>query len=103
MSSNTLQDYAKQALDCTERMLLLAEQQDWQALATLEIDRSILLGRLFEHPNLPDMLSKLADTLRLIIELDQKTIALSQSARDTLKSELSLLVQGKKAVHAYLD
>ena len=103
MSLSTLQSYASHALSCTEKMYTLAEQQDWEALEELETERSQLLDTLFSHPALPGMLSKLANTIRLIIELDQKTISLGKNARNALKNEMRLLVQGKKAVDAYLD
>jgi len=103
LSLDTLQSYASQALSCTEKMFILAEQQEWDALGKLEADRNALLDSLFNHPGLPHMLAKLANTLRLIIELDQKTIALGENAREALKNEMRLLTQGKKAVDAYLD
>ena len=102
MSLHTLQGYASQALSCTQEMFTLAQRQEWQALARLETDRSMLLDSLFNHPGLPQMLAKLASILRQIIELDQKTIALGTEAKDALKNEMRLLAQGKKAVDAYL-
>ena len=102
MSIQTLQGYAAQALSCSEQMFNLAQQQEWEALTQLEADRSLLLDRLFKHPALPQMLAKLATTLRQIIEMDQQTIALGKQAKDALKNEMRLLTQGKKAVDAYL-
>ena len=102
MSIHTLQGYASQALSCTEQMFALAQRQEWAALAQLEADRSMLLDSLFNHPGLSQMLAKLATTLRQIIELDQKTIALGTEAKDALKNEMRLLAQGKRAVDAYL-
>ncbi len=103
MTAQTIESYASQALSCTQQMLLLAEQSDWDGLGELESQRARLLDSLFQHPSLPVMLARVADTLRKIIEVDQKTIALGQEAKQALKNEMSLLNQGKKAVDAYLN
>jgi len=102
LTIHTIEGYASQALSCTEHMYLLAEQQDWDGLGQLEMERSQLLDALFNHPSLPSLLAKIADTLRRIIEMDQKTMALGKQARQTLKREMELLNQGKRAVDAYL-
>ena len=102
MSIQTIEGYASQALSCSLQMYLLAEQQDWDGLGKLEMERSLILESLFSHPSLPLLLAKIADTLRRIIEMDQKTMALGKQARQALKREMELLNQGKRAVDAYL-
>jgi len=102
VSIHNIEGYASHALSCSEQMYLLAQKQDWDALGQLEKERSIILESLFNHPSLPLLLAKVADTLRQIIEVDQKTMSLSQQARQALKSEMELLNQGKRAVDAYL-
>lgn len=103
MSIQTIESYASQALSCSQQMLLLAEKCDWDGLGKLESQRAMLLDSLFEHPSLPIMLAKVADTLRRIIEVDQKTIAMGTEAKQALKNEMNLLSQGKRAVDAYLN
>ncbi|MDH5446330.1 MAG: flagellar protein FliT [Gammaproteobacteria bacterium] len=103
MTIQTIESYASQALSCSQQMFLLAEQQEWDALGKLESERNLLLQSLFSHPSLPMMLAKIADTLRYIIEIDQKTISLGKQARNILKNEMDMLKQGKKAVDAYLQ
>lgn len=95
-------DYAEQALDITTSMRVQAEEQNWEELTQLESRRSLILEKLFLHPAMPLSLAQVADMLRQIVELDQKTIALGQEARQALKSEMQLLTQGKRAVDAYL-
>lgn len=102
MTIQTIESYASQALSCSQQMFLLAEKSEWDELGKLETQRAMLLESLFKHPSLPFLLARVADTLRKIIEIDQKTMALGKQARDTLKNEMSLLNQGRKAVSAYL-
>jgi len=102
MTIQTLESYASQALSCSQQMFLLAEQEDWDGLGRLEIDRAMILDSLFNHPSLPLFLAKIADTLRKIIEMDQQTMALGKQARDSLTREMELLNHGKRAVDAYL-
>lgn len=102
MSIQTIEGYASQALSCSQQMYLLAEQADWEGLGRLEKERALLLDSLFDHPSLPLWLARIADTLRQIIEVDQKTMALGKDARQALKREMELLNQGKRAVDAYL-
>lgn len=102
MSIQSIEGYASQALSCTQQMYLMAGRQDWEGLTKLEKERSLILDSLFSHPSLPFVLAKIAGTLRRIIELDQKTIALGKHAQQALKSEMELLNQGKRAVDAYL-
>lgn len=102
MTLQTIEGYASQALSCSQQMYLLAEQQDWDGLCKLESERSLLLESLFNHPSLPLLLAKIANTLQRIIEMDQKTMAMGKQARKALKSEMELLNHGKRAVDAYL-
>ncbi|MDH5777373.1 MAG: flagellar protein FliT, partial [Gammaproteobacteria bacterium] len=89
------EDYAQEALDISETMLIQAEQQQWQELTQLETKRSGILEKLFQHPSMPQSLARVASLLRQIIELDQMTIACGNDARSALKTELQLLTQGK--------
>jgi len=102
MSLQTIEGYASQALNHSQRMLNLAEQEKWDELSKLEAERSLILDSLFDHPSMPSLLAKVADTLRRIIAIDQKTMALGKIARQSLTSEMKLLNQGKRAVDAYL-
>lgn len=102
MTIQTIEGYASQALSCSQQMYLLAEQEDWDQLIKLELERSVILDSLFNHPSLPNVLARIADTLRRIIETDQKIMALGKQARHALKKEMELLNQGKRAVDAYL-
>lgn len=102
MTIQTLEGYASQALNCSQQMYLLAEQQDWDSVSKLESERAFILSSLFDHPSLPLFLAKIADTLRYIIEIDQKTMAMGKQARQALSREMELLNQGKRAVDAYL-
>lgn len=102
MSIQTIEGYASQALTCSQQMYLLAEQEDWEALSKVETERSQILHSLFDHSAMPALLSRIAEPLRRIIELDQKIIALGKQARETLKGEMELLKLGKRAVDAYL-
>lgn len=102
LSIQTIEAFAAQALECTQQMHRLACQEDWQALTVLENERSQILTALFDHPALPQMLARIADTLRQIIEMDQKTMALGKQAQQALRREMELLNQGKRAVDAYL-
>lgn len=102
MSIQTLESYASQALSCTHQMHALAVEQNWDALTKLETERAVLLESLFNHPLLPSMLARIADSIRRIIEIDQQTIAMSKDAHQALRREMDLLKQGKRAVDAYL-
>lgn len=96
-------EYAERALELSNTMLLEAEQHNWPALSGLEARRAQVIERLFQHPGIDDALPQLADMLREVIELDQKTIALAETTRKALKQEMGSLNQGKRAVDAYLN
>lgn len=97
------QEYAEKALELSNSMLLEAEQHNWGALSELEDRRAQVIERLFQHPAISESLAGIANMLREVIELDQKTIALGEEARSALKNEMQMLSQGKRAVNAYLD
>lgn len=103
MSYETLKSYATQALACTEQMYFLAQNEKWEDVSRLEAERLDLIETIFNHPTLPTMLGKLANTIRRIIEIDQMTISLGKDAHCALKKEMELLTQGKRVVDSYLE
>lgn len=104
MTIQTIETYASQILSYSQKMYLLAEQEDWDGLANMEEKRTLIVDFLFEHPSVSSSLSKISDTLRHIIDIDRKTMLLGQDAQLAIENEMKLFKQGKRAraADAYL-
>ena len=99
----SLQQGADKVLRLSQRMLETAGQGEWEMLGQLEQERSRSLESLFQHPQMPDALPTIANTLLQVVDLDRQCIALGQQARDAMAAELNLQAQGERAVRSYLD
>lgn len=89
MQHLSLEQGANKVLRLTQRMLALAQENDWQAVAGLEQERQRSIDSLFRHPQLLQRMPTLVDILQQIVTLDKQCMALGEAARRQLADELN--------------
>ena len=99
----SLQQGAQKVLRLSERMLVYAEQGDWDLLSGLEIERSRSLTSLFNHPQISQSLSEIANTLYEVISIDKQCLRLGEEARKLMLVQLNHQSQGNRALNSYLQ
>ena len=87
-------------LRMTEAMEAAARDAEWERLFELEAKRREMLQTTFPLRDTPD--GKTAQTLRSILEKDQRIMAQVQETRDALGLQLQNLGRGRQASRAYL-
>jgi len=97
----SIEQTANKILRLTQAMRSMADDQDWDQFAHLEIERQRSLEYLFKHPDIANALQDVADTLRQVIQLDQESIALGEAAKRLLAEKLNLGSPQHAAISAY--
>lgn len=97
----SIQQTASKILRLTKAMRQLAQAQDWQEFSRLEVERQRSLEYIFRHPDISEALNDVADTLNLVIKLDQESIELGEAAKRLLAEKLNLQTPSDSAIKAY--
>jgi len=86
----------------SKKLLLLAEEGDWDAVVELEHSRGLLIESLFKTPPAiePNML---AEGIQFILDKNKILIQFSHSQRDSLRMEMSKAGRANKAINKYLN
>ena len=96
------QQQLQRIIDDTKRLLVLAEDGDWDAVVELEHSRGILIEALFKMP--PAIEAKqLAEGIQFILDKNKILTQFSHSQRDSLRMEMSKAGRATKAINKYLN
>ena len=99
----SLQQGAQKVLRLSQRMLDHAEQGNWEMLGSLEAERSRSLDSLFQHPEIKQSLSDIAETLFDVIAIDKQCLLLGDEARQAMLLQLNNQSQGSRALNSYME
>ncbi len=97
----SLQSHAQNILRLSHDMYGHARQGDWTTFTELEAKRQTIITALFTHPHINVMLEKLAATLRQVMAIDNKSIALGEREKQRLAGEMAGLKQHRQAARVY--
>ena len=89
-----------QLLNQSQRLLELAGQEDWQAVAEKETLRDALAHQVFADGFKPQNMDEV-ETLRQVIALNDEVLRLAQDARQQVADAAKKLRTNKKATDAY--
>jgi len=93
--------YAQKILRLSQHMCDMSYKQDWYGCMELEEQRQTVMDELFEHPEMPEALAKIANILEQVLFIDSENLYICEEART---KELEGLKENKsrhKAVLAY--
>ena len=85
----------------SEKMHELAQQLQWEDLASLENKRQELIRTFFTDPVLVEDADTIRAGIHQILSMDKQIISLSKKHRESLGKELINFRTNKKAVSAY--
>ena len=85
----------------TRNMLVLAEQEAWDAVADLEVLRREDLKRCFEIPVQDDKGELVAEALAVLLHLNEELMNQLKTARDAVGEEGNTQVRNLEAVGEY--
>lgn len=89
-------------IDLSKQMEILAQQNDWQALASLAVERHQRVNQHFtQFPVGPETASFYQQRLSQFMAHEQQLQQLATTARKQVMKHGADLRQGKKANHAY--
>lgn len=85
----------------TQRMLQMAEQQQWENVSKLEVERSHLIHTFFEtRPSLEET-ERVANTILEVLTADKAIIAMGTSEQQKIVESSQKINRGKQASKAY--
>ena len=85
----------------TRNMLVLAEQEAWDAVADLEVLRREDLKRCFEIPVLEDKGELVAEALAVLLHLNEELMSQLKTARDAVGEEGNAQARNLEAAGQY--
>lgn len=87
----------------SQEMLTLAEQGEWEQLATAQSEREQLIEQIFPlDPHISDAADAAAQVKR-VLELDQQITRLARAQQKEIGQALGKLNRGRVATRAYQD
>ena len=89
-----------QLLSQSQRLLDLADQEDWQAVAEKESIRDALAHQVFANGFKPENMDEV-EALRQVIALNDEVLRLAQDARQEVADAAKKIRTNKKATDAY--
>ncbi len=95
------QSHVQNILRLSHEMYGHAKQGDWTTFTELEAKREKIITALFTHPDINAMLEKLAATLRQVMTIDNKSMALGEREKQRLAGEIAGLNQHHQAARVY--
>ncbi len=90
-----------EVLRMTDAMLSCAESGAWDELSELERQRRSKLETFFSRPVDPAEAELVREYITELLELDQRIIAMGESAQQALLGEASQITRGRRAETAY--
>ncbi len=87
----------------TEQLQQLSENENWQALTDLSIERQFELGRFFSTQVSADEVEDIAAGIKLIMQSDEALVERSRRQQQALSSEIKKTVIGGAALKIYGD
>jgi hypothetical protein len=90
------------AIDLSNRILELADAQEWAQVEQLDGERMELLKAVFSDPDLDRTDPEIRSQLQQVLQLNDQAVGICSNAREGLVSDGRKLQQGKEAVSAYL-
>ncbi len=101
-SALNIRTQGEQLLDLTQAMLAAAKADDWGAFELLELQRSVLLERIFSNPaDAESAKLHLIEVVKEILLIDQAICKLISQQRDLAAEELRYLKQARVGNMAY--
>ncbi|HEB87516.1 MAG TPA: flagellar protein FliT [Gammaproteobacteria bacterium] len=95
------QSHVQNILRISHEMYGQAKQGDWATFTRLEAKREKIITALFAHPHINVMLETLAATLRQVMTIDNKSMALGEREKQRLAGEMAGLNQHHQAARVY--
>jgi len=86
----------------SKKLLLLAEEGDWEAVVELEHSRGLRIESLFKTPPAIDS-QILGEGIQFILDKNKILAQFSHSQRDSLRMEMSKAGRANKAINKYLS
>lgn len=85
----------------TDKMLELAQQQQWEAVGKLEEERSRVIYAFFEVSPSVDEAEGVAAVIMKVLAADKKIIALGNAEQQKVLKESRMIKRGQRASTAY--
>lgn len=89
------------AIALTEQMLDMAQHQQWEALVSLEDQRSVFLEAYFSATQVPDIAQVVAQDIRYILDLNRQIISLAAIERQVSADAIKQQELAQRANQAY--
>jgi len=96
------QQKLQRIIDDSKKLLLLAEEGNWDDVVELEHSRGLLIEALFKTPPAIDV-QQLAEGIQFILDKNKILMQFSHSQRDSLRMEMSKAGHAHKAINNYLS
>ena len=84
-------------------MQAMSYKQNWQACMELEEERQHVLKALFEHHDMPQSLSDIAEIIEQVISIDSESLFICEEARAKEVKCINKAKTGYKAAVTYLS
>lgn len=93
----------EEALVLTQKMLALAEADEWEQVKALEEKQEGLLRTCFKPENRFADRASVAEKAQEILDLNQQIIEASAQSKARINQDLSQMQKGRAAIRAYMD
>lgn len=104
--NNTIEDQLVSwisIVECSDRLLQLAYQKNWQALLDLHAHRDVLLETFFNQEITEDIVEKIRTDIIAIQKNDEEIVQLVKNNQQQLGDESQQLHAMKKRISSYLS
>ena len=96
------QEQLGSAIKISNRILELADEQEWAQIEQLDGERMALLKAVLSDPDLDRGDPEIRSQLQRVLQLNDQAVEICAHARKGLVSDGRKIQQGKEAVSAYL-
>ena len=90
-------------VEISDQLLQLAEQQNWQQLGRLQLERDQLIDLFFRSETRTELVPVIQEDIRNICDQDQKIVQMVTDNRDQLGAEAKHLQAMKHRIQQYLS
>ena len=87
----------------TQKMLDLANDDEWDLVAGMEVDRRALLHECFETPVPPEHSEIFSEALAAMLHLNEELMSVLEEAKAHVAARQSDQIRTRKAITHYLD
>lgn len=98
-----MQDLIDSFLALTNSMLVSADEQKWDVVMELEVQRRGIISRLFDAPSSAWEAAPLAACLQQVLALDRHIIERGEAGLCELSGKLAGFEHGRRARNAYQE